>query len=40
MHGHRGETVAALALEVVDDGDVTRNRLGEPPAAVATTASV
>ncbi len=25
-HGHRGETAAALALEVVDDGGVTRNR--------------
>jgi hypothetical protein len=37
MHEHRGETAAALALEVVDDG-VTRNRDGEPPAAVATAA--
>jgi hypothetical protein len=37
-HGHRGETAATLALEVVDDGGVTRNRLGEPPAAVATAA--
>jgi hypothetical protein len=36
-HTHRGETAAALALEVVDDG-VTRNRDGEPPAAVATAA--
>jgi hypothetical protein len=25
-HGHQGETAAALALEVVDDGGVTRNR--------------
>ncbi len=32
-HGHRGD--AALALEVVDDGGVTRNRDGELPAAVA-----
>ena len=31
MHGRRGETAAALALEVVDDGTD-----GEPPAAVAT----
>ena len=37
-HWHRGETDAALALEVVDDGGVTRNRLGEPPAAVVTAA--
>jgi hypothetical protein len=37
-HGHRGETAAPLALEVVDDGGVTRNRDGEPPAAVATAA--
>ncbi len=34
-HGHLGETAAALALEVVNDAGVTRNRLGEPPAAVA-----
>jgi hypothetical protein len=25
-HGRRGETAAALALEVVDDGGVTRNK--------------
>jgi hypothetical protein len=37
-HGHRGETAAALALEVVDDGGVTRNRR-RAAAAVATAAS-
>ncbi len=42
-HGHRGETAAALALEVVDDKGVTRNRrrtAREWRRRRATTASV